>query len=180
MQTVYTPLLGLPVIIPQPITDHRGYFAEIYHKDRFVELGISTQFVQENQSFSKKGTVRGLHYQRSPHAQAKLVRVLVGEIWDVAVDLRSKAPTFGHWEGLILSAENQKQLFIPRGYGHGFAVLSEQAVVLYKCDAFYQPAAEAGIHFLDPTLSIEWKLGTCQPIVSIKDQGLPNFQERLI
>ena len=144
------------------------------------ELGIHTRFVQENQSFSKQGTIRGLHYQLAPYAQAKLVCVLEGEIWDVAVNLWQGADTFGQWEGVILSADNKKQLLIPRGYAHGFAVLSQQATVLYKCDAFYHPAAEAGIHFLDPTLAIDWRLNTQQSIVSEKDKQLPSFQAAIM
>ncbi|MEM7055848.1 MAG: dTDP-4-dehydrorhamnose 3,5-epimerase [Bacteroidota bacterium] len=176
MQVTSTPLLGLQVIIPQIIQDHRSYFCENYHEKKLAKLGIHTRFVQENQSFSRQGTIRGLHYQLVPHAQAKLIRVLAGKIWDVAVDLRQGTDTFGQWEGIILSAANKKQLLIPRGYAHGFAVLSQQATVLYKCDAFYCPAAEAGIHFLDPTLAIDWKLGTQQPIVLEKDKQLPSFQ----
>lgn len=180
MQVTKTPRLGLQIIIPQVIPDHRGYFEETYHEEKLAKLGIHNRFVQENQSFSRQGSVRGLHYQLAPHTQAKLVRVLAGEIWDVVVDLRQGAPTFGQWEGVRLSAENKKQLLIPKGYAHGFAVLSEQAMVLYKCDAFYHPTAEAGIHFLDPTLAIDWKLPMHPPIISAKDQQLPNFRDAIM
>ena len=180
MEVTKTPCLGLQVITSQVIPDHRGYFWESYHEGKLAKLGIHNHFVQENQSFSKQGTIRGLHYQLAPYAQAKLIRVLAGEIWDVAVDLRQGAPTFGQWEGILLSGDNKKQLLVPRGYAHGFAVLSKQAIVLYKCDAFYHPAAEAGIHFLDPTLAIDWRLDGLQAIVSEKDQHLPSFQEAIM
>ena len=180
MQVTSTPLLGLQVITPQVIQDQRGYFWESYHEHKLAKLGIHIRFVQENQSFSRQGTIRGLHYQLAPYAQAKLIRVLEGEIWDIVVDLRQGADTFAQWEGVILSADNKKQLLIPKGYAHGFAVLSQQATVLYKCDAFYHPAAEAGIHFLDPTLAIDWRLGMQQPIVSEKDKQLPSFQDAIM
>ena len=136
--------------------------------------------MQDNQSFSKQGTIRGLHYQTAPYAQTKLVRVIQGEIWDVAIDLRPNAQTFGKWEGVLLSAANKKQLLIPQGFAHGFAVLSRQAMVLYKCSAFYVREAEQGIVFNDPTLAIDWRLDTHKVIVSEKDRQLPTWQETLI
>lgn len=179
MTRTYTSLLRLPVIEPTIKSDHRGYFMEAYHQEKLAQAGIHYQFVQDNQSYSKQGTIRGLHYQLNPFAQAKLIRVLVGEIWDIAVDIRQGSPTFGQWEGILLSANNQKQLLIPQGYAHGFAVLSKNAMVLYKCDNLYQPNAEAGIYCLDPLLGIDWKLNA-PPILSVKDQQLPSFHQALI
>jgi dTDP-4-dehydrorhamnose 3,5-epimerase len=179
MQITKTPLLGLQIIESDIKLDPRGYFMECYHQERLAQLGIHTQFVQENQSHSKKGTVRGLHYQLNPYAQAKLIRVIDGEIWDVAVDIRQGSPTFGQWEGILLSAKNNKQLLIPRGYAHGFAVISEQATIIYKCDNFYHPEAEAGIYWLDPQLAINWKI-TTTPLLSARDQQLPCLEKAII
>ena len=173
MQLIKTSLPNVFIIMPKMIADERGYFMESYHSRKFQQLGITTHFVQDNQSLSHQGTVRGLHYQIAPYAQTKLVRVLVGEIWDVVVDLRRDAPTFGHWEGVILSSTNQKQLFVPKGFAHGFIVLSKEAIVQYKCDTFYYPKAERGIHFQDPRLVIPWENMTKPTFVSEKDQKLP-------
>jgi dTDP-4-dehydrorhamnose 3,5-epimerase len=175
MHLTKTPILGLFVIHTSVIPDQRGYFSETYHKAKFAQLGIQHQWVQENQSYSRQNTIRGLHYQLAPYAQAKLIRVLAGEIFDVAVDLRKGSPTFGQWEGVVLSATNHKQWLIPAGYAHGFSVLSEDAIVLYKCDALYYPEAEAGIHYLDKHLNIKWQLGNLAPIVSNKDSSWPDF-----
>ena len=172
-----TPLLDLVVVEPTVFEDKRGYFFESYHAKKLAELGIDVDFVQDNQSFSKQGTIRGLHYQTAPYAQTKLVRVIQGEVWDVAVDLRPGTKTFGKWEGVKLSADNKKQLLIPKGFAHGFAVLSQQAIVLYKCDAFYFREAEQGIVFNDPTLAIDWQLDAQEITVSEKDRQLPTFQE---
>ena len=180
MQLHRTPLLDLPVVAPTVFEDKRGYFFESYHTQKLAALGIDIDFVQDNQSFSKQGTIRGLHYQTAPYAQTKLVRVIQGEIWDVAIDLRPNAQTFGKWEGVLLSAANKKQLLIPQGFAHGFAVLSHQAMVLYKCSAFYVREAEQGIVFNDPTLAIDWRLDTHKVIVSEKDRQLPTWQETLI
>lgn len=179
MRITKTPILGLEIIEPDIKLDPRGYFMECYHKKKIAQLGIHNQFVQENQSFSKKGTVRGLHYQLNPHAQAKLIRVIDGEIWDIAVDIRQGSPTFGQWEGVMLSAENNKQLLIPRGYAHGFAVTSQQATIIYKCDNFYYPEAEAGIYWLDPQLAIDWKIDA-SPLLSNRDQQLPHLEKAII
>jgi dTDP-4-dehydrorhamnose 3,5-epimerase len=175
MNLTKTPLLDLTVIHGTMREDERGYFCETYHESKFAQLGIGYRFVQDNQSYSKQGTIRGLHYQLTPYTQAKLVRVIEGEVWDVAVDLRKGSLTFGRWEGVLLSAANQKQLLIPAGYAHGFSVLSEHATVFYKCDAFHYPPAEAGIHYLDPHLNIDWKLGNLLPILSQKDKTWPYF-----
>ena len=179
MKVAKTPILGLQIIELEVKIDQRGYFMECYHEEKFSQLGIVNLWIQENQSLSKKNTIRGLHYQLHSYAQAKLVRVIEGEIWDVAVDIRHKSPNFGKWEGVMLSAENKKQLVIPRGYAHGFSVLSPQATVLYKCDNFYCPAAEAGIYCLDPQLAIDWKIDA-EPILSLRDQQLPSFEKAII
>ena len=166
----------LVVLNPTVFEDERGYFFESYNKNKLTELGINIDFVQDNQSFSKKGTLRGLHYQNPPFAQTKLVRVLQGEIIDVAVDIRKNSPTFGKHFGILLSAENKKQLLIPHGFAHGFSVISETAVVMYKCDSFYNKSAEGGIRFDDPALNIDWGMTLDQAIVSEKDLILPNFE----
>ena len=165
----------LVLISPGVFEDARGYFFEAYNKSKFSDLGISIDFVQDNQSFSQKGTLRGLHYQNPPFAQTKLVRVLQGEIIDVAVDLRKDSPTFGKHFSVLQSAENKKQLLVPQGFAHGFSVLSETAVVLYKCDQYYNKESEGGIRFDDPTLAIDWQLRPDEVIVSEKDLVLPSF-----
>ena len=174
-----TPLLGLKVLEPDIKKDNRGYFIEAYHQEKLAKVGINNLFVQDNQSYSKQGTIRGLHYQLNPYAQTKLIRVVVGEIWDVAVDIRQGSPTFGIWEGILLSADNQKQLLIPKGYAHGFVVISKYATVVYKCDNIYQPDAEAGIYCFDTQLRIDWKLNA-PPLLSTKDQQLPTFNQAVI
>ncbi len=166
----------LVVLTPEVFEDARGYFFEGYNKNKFSALGIDIDFVQDNQSFSQRGTLRGLHYQNPPYAQTKLVRVLQGEIMDVAVDLRKDSPTYGQHFGIKLTAENKKQLLVPQGFAHGFSVLSETAVVLYKCDQFYNKASEGGIRFDDPTLAIDWGMDLKEAIVSDKDVVLPSFE----
>jgi len=165
----------LVVLTPDVFEDSRGYFFEGYNKNKMSALGITIDFVQDNQSFSQKGTLRGLHYQNPPFAQTKLVRVLLGEIMDVAVDLRKNSPTYGQHFGIRLTADNKKQLLVPQGFVHGFSVLSETAVVLYKCDQFYNKASEGGIRFDDPTLNIDWGMDLKEAIVSEKDLILPDF-----
>lgn len=165
----------LVVISPSIFEDSRGYFFEAYNKNNFFDLGIDIDFVQDNQSFSQKGTVRGLHYQNPPYAQTKLVRVLQGEIIDVAVDLRKDSPTYGKHFSIALSADNKKQLLIPQGFAHGFSVISETAVVLYKCDQFYNKESEGGIRFDDPVLGIDWGMDLSSAIVSEKDLVLSNL-----
>jgi dTDP-4-dehydrorhamnose 3,5-epimerase len=172
-----TPIQDLVIIIPTVFEDERGYFMESYNQQKLEEAGIHIPFVQDNQSFSKQGTLRGLHYQNPPFAQTKLVRVLEGEIVDVAVDLRKDSPTYGQHFALRLSAENKKQLLIPHGFAHGFSVISETAVVLYKCDQFYNKASEGGIIFDDPLLNIDWGIDLNTAIVSEKDQILPLFKD---
>lgn len=160
---------------PTVFEDERGGFFEAYNKSKLGDLGIHIDFVQDNQSFSKNGTLRGLHYQNPPFAQTKLVRVLQGEIMDVAVDLRKHSPTFGRHFGIVLSAENKKQLLVPQGFAHGFSVLSETAVVLYKCDNYYNKSSEGGIRYDDASLNIDWGMDLKEAIVSEKDTVLPDF-----
>ncbi|BFM42290.1 dTDP-4-dehydrorhamnose 3,5-epimerase [Flavobacterium sp. CFS9] len=173
MKVEKTNIKDLLIIEPVIIEDERGYFFESYNKARFIDSGIDIEFVQDNQSFSKKGTLRGLHYQNPPFAQTKLIRVLEGEIVDVVVDLRKKSATYGKFFSILLSAENKKQLFIPQGFAHGFSVISETASVMYKCDQFYNKASEGGIKFDDPSLNIDWGMDLKEAIVSEKDQILP-------
>lgn len=168
------------VLILEPILhgDSRGYFFESFHADRFQELtGLEVRFVQDNEAMSRRGVVRGLHYQLPPYAQAKLVRVVVGKVWDVAVDMRRSSPTFGRYVAVELSAENHRQLFIPKGFAHGYAVLSEEAVFQYKCDEYYHPECEAGITWDDPQLAIPWPIPVVQMILSAKDQCHPTLSE---
>lgn len=166
----------LVLITPKVFGDERGYFFESYNKNKLSNEGIHIDFVQDNQSFSKKGTLRGLHYQNPPFAQTKLVRVLDGEIMDVAVDLRKESPTFGKHFSVVLSSENKKQLLVPQGFAHGFAVLSETAMVSYKCDQYYNKNSEGGICYDDATLNIDWGIDLKIAIVSEKDAILPDFQ----
>lgn len=172
-----TPIQDLVIINPTVFEDERGYFMESFNQQKLQEAGIHITFVQDNQSFSKRGTLRGLHYQNPPYAQTKLVRVLEGEIIDVAVDIRKKSPTYGQHFAIRLSAQNKKQILIPQGFAHGFSVISETAVVLYKCDQFYNKASEGGIRFDDPTLNIDWGIDLKTAIVSDKDIELPNFAD---
>lgn len=172
-----TSIEGLRVIEPRRFNDDRGYFLESYKKTDFKAAGIDCEFVQDNQSFSKKGVLRGLHYQIN-HPQAKLVRVLSGEVYDVAVDLRLGSPTYGKWEGVFLSSENEKQLFVPRGFAHGFFVLSESAIVCYKCDDVYHPNDEGGILWNDPELGVEWpKEAYESAVLSEKDKIHPRLKD---
>ncbi len=177
MEFIPTGLAGLMLIKPRVYSDPRGYFFEKFREDLFREAGLNERFVQDNQSRSEKGVIRGLHYQLAPYAQAKLLHVIVGEIWDVAVDLRRDSATFGQWHGELLSGENQLQMYIPRGFAHGFAVLSEEAIVEYKCDQVYHPGSERGIIYNDPDLGIDWKVPQTEALVSMKDRVLPTFRE---
>lgn len=173
MPFITTDIPGLIVIEPQVFEDNRGYFFEAYNESAFEKAGINFKFVQDNQSRSLYGVIRGLHYQLNPFAQTKLVRVLEGEILDVAVDIRKGSPTYGKHFSLVLSADNKKQMLIPPGFAHGFSVLSPFAIVLYKCDQFYNKQSEAGIRFDDPSLSIDWMVPVEKAIVSEKDLVLP-------
>jgi dTDP-4-dehydrorhamnose 3,5-epimerase len=171
-----TDIPGLLVFEPQVFEDSRGYFFESYNEKIFKEQGMDLRFVQDNQSSSSYGVIRGLHYQLPPHAQVKLVRVLHGKILDVAVDIRKGSPAYGKTFCQELSAENRKQLFIPAGFAHGFSVLSEKAEVFYKCDAFYNKESDAGIRFNDPALNIDWKIPADKAIISDKDKTLPTLE----
>lgn len=175
MKVIKTEFEGLFVIEPKVFEDERGYFYESYNRIKLKEQGIDIDFVQDNQSKSNYGVTRGLHYQLNPKAQTKFVRVLQGSIYDVAVDIRKNSPTYGKWFGIALSAENKKQLFIPKGFAHGFSVLSEEAVVFYKCDEFYSPEHERGIMYNDPFLNIDWKVPASKVILSAKDTKHPLF-----
>jgi dTDP-4-dehydrorhamnose 3,5-epimerase len=161
-------------IIPQRFNDARGWFTETWNEDRFQKLGVAGQFCQDNQSASvKAATIRGIHFQRTPHAQAKLVRCLKGRIFDVAVDLRWASPTFKKWVGVELSADQGNQLFIPAGFGHGFLTLEDDCHVAYKVNAYYAPQADGGIRWDDPELAINWPTTGTAPVLSDKDATLP-------
>ncbi|MCF8224237.1 MAG: dTDP-4-dehydrorhamnose 3,5-epimerase [Bacteroidales bacterium] len=177
MKTIPNEIEGLLIIEPAVYGDSRGYFFESYNEKDYREAGISNRFVQDNQSRSVYGVVRGLHMQQQPHAQSKLVRVLEGIVFDVAVDLRKGSPTFGKWTGIEISAENKLQLLIPKGCCHGFSVLSETATVFYKCDDYYHPESETGIRYDDPDLGIDWKLPDGKILLSEKDRNLPFIKE---
>lgn len=170
-----TPIQGLIVYEPMVFEDSRGYFFESFNEKIFSREGITVPFVQDNQSRSSYGVIRGLHYQLLPYAQSKLVRVLQGRILDVALDIRKGSPTYGRHFAIELSAENKKQLFIPHGFAHGFSVLSETADVFYKCDSFYHKESEGGIRYDDPVLQIDWQIPAGKEVVSEKDLQNPLF-----
>jgi len=173
MEIIKTPIEGLLVIEPQVFRDARGYFVETYNEERYQQAGIAARFVQDNQSCSSYGVVRGLHFQRPPYTQAKLVCCTQGKVLDVAVDLRKNSPTFGQWYSVELSEENKRQFFIPRGFAHGFSVLSEKAVFTYKCDNLYHPEADGGLLLSDPDLKIDWQVPVEDRILSEKDTKHP-------
>ncbi len=180
IKPVPTSLPGVILIETEVFFDNRGFFMETFHQRKYAELGIISTFVQDNFSHSKKGILRGLHYQLR-YPQAKLVYVLSGEIFDVVVDIRRGSPTFGKWEGIILSSENRRQIYIPEGFAHGFCVLSESADVVYKCTNFYMPGDDLGIFWSDPQINIEWPVKN--PILSDKDSKHPllsNITEDLL
>jgi len=170
MKIIKTPIEGLLLLEPKVFEDARGYFLESFHQQRYRDAGITTGFVQDNESKSTRGVIRGLHYQLNPFAQGKLVRVIEGSVFDVAVDLRRQSPTFGKWFGVELSGNNKKQLFTPRGFAHGFSVLSDTAIFSYKCDSYYNPEYEQGILYNDPDLNIDWKIPEAEAVVSEKDK----------
>lgn len=175
MPFIPTPIPGLLVFEPQVWADERGYFFEAFNAQTFKAAGIEANFVQDNQARSTFGVLRGLHYQLDSFAQAKLVRVLEGEVLDVVVDIRPQSPTYGQSYSIRLSAENKKQLFVPKGFAHGYVVLSPTAEFFYKCDNFYSKAHEGGIHYNDPQLQIDWGIDLNEAILSEKDQVLPYF-----
>lgn len=170
-----TPIEGLLIVEPQVFGDDRGYFMETYNQRDFEALGLSMSFVQDNQSRSKRGVLRGLHFQKK-NPQGKLVRVLSGEVFDVAVDIRKVSPTFGQWFGIVLSGENKKQFYVPEGFAHGFLVLSETADFAYKCTTYYDPADEDGILWNDPGIGVEWPDMDMEPALSKKDRRLGTLQ----
>lgn len=177
MEFITTPFQGLFLVQPRVFEDSRGFFFESYSERYFTEAGVPSDWVQDNQSSSAYGVIRGLHYQLNPFAQSKLVRVLDGAILDVVVDIRRGSPTFRQAYSVELSADNKKQILVPRGFAHGFSVLSERAVVLYKCDNYWNKSSEAGIIYNDPTLNIDWKIPAGKEIVSEKDLQLPSLQD---
>lgn len=177
MEVIQTKIPGLLIIKPKVFEDSRGYFFESYNRKKLEDHELHYEFVQDNESLSTYGTIRGLHYQLAPHAQTKLIRVISGKILDVAVDIRKNSPTFGQWVSTELSEENKAQLLVPRGFAHGFSVLSKQAVVFYKCDNLYNPESERGINFRDPQLNIDWQIDPADTIISAKDKVLPEFVE---
>lgn len=180
MQIEKCELEGVLLISPNVISDHRGYFFEAYNYRKFRELAnLDIQFIQDNESRSCYGTLRGLHFQKPPFAQSKLLRVIDGEILDVIVDLRKSSKSFGKWKSFVLSASNKKQLFVPKGFAHGFVVLSSEASLLYKVDAPYAPEHDTGIRYNDPELNIDWKIEEEKIILSEKDNSLPLFSEYL-
>lgn len=177
MEVVKTPIEGVLLIKPQVFGDERGYFVETWQKERYEAAGINLPFVQDNHSKSTKGILRGLHFQKQ-HPQCKLVMVSLGEVFDVAVDIRKGSPTFGKWFGAILNQENQNQLWIPPGMAHGFVVLSDVAHFHYKCTDFYHPGDEGSIRWNDPTIGIDWPYKE-EPVLSAKDQIAPFFKDAL-
>jgi dTDP-4-dehydrorhamnose 3,5-epimerase len=173
MELIETGLPGLFILKPKLFEDERGYFFESYNKKVFAEIGVNFEFVQDNQSLSKFGVLRGLHYQLEPFAQTKLVRVLYGRVWDVAVDLRKGSPSFGKYYGIELNDENKLSFLIPRGFAHGFVVLSDYAIFFYKCDNYYSKESDRGIRFDDPEINIVWPIQKENLILSQKDRNLP-------
>lgn len=174
MKVTTTPIEGLLIVEPTVLKDDRGYFFESYNKSTFeAATGVHINFVQDNQARSSKNVLRGLHYQNNPAAQAKLLRVLEGSIWDVAVDIRKSSPTYGQWFGIELSAENKLQFLIPHGFAHGYAVLTDTAEVFYKCDQFYNRSSEGGVYFADAAIGIDWKIDLSKAIISEKDAKQP-------
>ncbi len=170
------PITGIWLLTPKVHADARGQFVESFQKNRFAEqTGLSVDFIQDNEVVSEHGIVRGLHLQNNPDGQAKLIRVVLGKIYDVAVDLRADSSTYGEWFGVELSAENQTQLFLPKGFAHGYSVLSEKAIVQYKVDSPYNPQAEKGVRYNDPDLGIDWQVDN--PKLSEKDQKLPFLKD---
>ena len=177
MEVIKTEIEGPVVLKPRVFTDARGYFYESYNKEEFDRLVYPVNFVQDNQSMSTFGVMRGLHFQRPPHAQAKLVRCIKGKVLDVAVDIRKDSPTYGKHVAVELSEENMLQFFIPRGFAHGFVVLSDVAVFQYKCDNFYAPEADGGISIVDDSLGIDWKIELEKAVLSEKDRKHPLFAD---
>ena len=180
MKVIKTKLEGVVIIEPQVFFDDRGYFFESFSQQRFNEQVAPITFVQDNESKSSYGVLRGLHFQKPPFAQSKLVRAVKGKVLDVAVDLRKGSPTFGQYESVVLSEENKRQFFIPQGFAHGFAVLSEEAIFQYKCDNYYAPQSEGSVRWNDPTIAIDWQLPEKDIILSAKDEKAPLLSQLTI
>lgn len=176
MEIIKTPIEGLLIVKPRVFADSRGFFIESYNAQKYFEAGIEANFVQDNMSQSQYGVIRGLHYQIAPYAQAKLVSVVVGSVWDVAVDIREGSPTYGQWYGVELNSDEKTQFYIPKGFAHGFSVLSESAIFSYKCDELYHPESERGIMYNDPAFNIDWKIPAEKAIISEKDTKHPGFK----
>lgn len=177
MKITETGFKDLVVVKPTIFPDSRGYFFESYNQNIFLKEGIKFNPVQDNESRSAKGVIRGLHYQLAPYAQAKMIRVVEGRIFDVVLDIRRKSLTYGRWFGIELDSQSKEQLLVPEGFAHGFSVLSEFAVIQYKCSNFYIPQSERGISVMDPELDINWKTGSIEPIISEKDLKHPYFKD---
>ncbi len=176
MQLIETKIQGLLIIEPKVFSDDRGYFYETFQTKRYKDFGIDADFIQDNEAFSGYGVVRGLHYQLAPYTQAKLVRVIQGVVFDIAVDIRKGSPTFGQWVGIELSETNKRQFYVPRGFAHGYSVISKTALFSYKCDNLYHPQSERGINIKDTSLHLDWKLPENEMIISSKDTLLPNLE----
>lgn len=177
MPLIDTSFAGLKIFEPAVFSDSRGYFFESFNENTFKNAGIDVRFVQDNESKSQRGVVRGLHYQLNPFAQAKLVRVIIGEVLDVVVDIRKGSPTYGQKFEILLSSENKRQLFIPRGFAHGFSVLKNDTIFSYKCDNFYSKDSEGGILLSDNSLAIDWQVSAEEMVLSEKDLNNPTFSE---
>ena len=177
MNVIKTDIEGVLILEPRVFKDARGYFFESYNKEEFDRLVAPVDFVQDNESCSTRGVMRGLHFQRPPHTQAKLVRCVRGEVLDVAVDIREGSPTYGKYVSCLLTEENHRQFFVPRGFAHGFAVLSDVAVFQYKCDNYYAPQADGGISILDESLGIDWGIDIKEAILSEKDKNHPLLKD---
>lgn len=177
MKIIETAIPDVKIIEPDRFGDARGWFCEMYNAERYKKAGITADFVQDNESFSSKGVIRGLHWQAEPYSQAKLVHVIHGAVWDVTVDIRKGSPTYGKHVAEILSSENRRQLYIPRGFAHGFIVLEDNTLFSYKCDNLYNPQSERGMRFDDPDLGIKWPDVGCELVLSEKDQRHPRFRD---
>lgn len=178
MNIIETPIKGLLILEPKVHGDERGYFFESFNGQTFkAATGLDINFVQDNQARSTKNVLRGLHYQNAPHAQTKLIRALEGAIWDVVVDLRKDSETYGRWYGVELTAENKRQFLIPKGFAHGYSVLTDTAEVFYKCDDYYSREDEGGLYYADPEVNIDWKINLAEAIVSEKDKVQPTLKE---
>ena len=177
MNVIETEIPDVKIVEPDRFGDARGWFCETYNAGRYRKFGIDADFVQDNESFSSKGVVRGLHWQAAPSTQAKLVHVIHGAVWDVAVDIRKGSPTYGKCVAEVLSSENRRQLYIPRGFAHGFIVLEDNTLFSYKCDNFYDPKSERGMRFDDPALGIKWPDVGAEIVLSEKDRRHPFFKD---